>query len=374
MDKSKNSVELANYSHSSQVNNTNGDLNHPETCRFIAEHLARRIIDAQICISRAFRKRRLRLFAKNWKYLVDLYFNTSGNGEKEVYVVGEFSQNPWSEPIKMKYSLVHRCHTVRLPISNWWQFKFMVNDRFYCSEFHEKIATQDSFVNNIFLVKERPRTSLLNAPRQDNGKKLEPDVICKNIINQECSGLVTGTTLATKPTKAVKNPLLNLRKLSTCGTPQGSQPLTSKVKHAPRRSQRIAHPLSIAYSAKVIPELWSTRTKIKSGALKAPKLSVEYDPNLRKIQSSKPKMGRKNLLKKSKNSQSFLQRPVRLEDSDKLLGLGPENNWMILESTTTRKLMKPEIAGMPENRKTLGQRNYSYATLTPNEWFKLALR
>ena len=60
--------------------------------------------------------------------------------------------------------------------------------------------------------------------------------------------------------------------------------------------------------------------------MKVPKISVEYDPNLRKIQSSKPKMGRKNLLKKSKNSQSFLQRPVRLEDSDELLGLGSGNN------------------------------------------------
>ena len=84
----------------------------------IITHLANLMIQAQITISRAFRRRKIRKIRKT-HFLADIYYQDLKFSGEDVYLIGDFSKNPWDEKIKMKYSFSERCYTTRILLLNW---------------------------------------------------------------------------------------------------------------------------------------------------------------------------------------------------------------------------------------------------------------
>ena len=75
------------------------------------------ILHAQKVISKAVKSWILRRHAKqNKTYLADIYFEADYDIADVIYLVGDFSNPPWSQTIEMKYSFFHRAFRSKVKI------------------------------------------------------------------------------------------------------------------------------------------------------------------------------------------------------------------------------------------------------------------
>lgn len=96
----------------------------------IVQRIAELMIEAQVKISRAFRSWKLRWSRKNNLFLRDIFFDENISNFDEVYIMGDFTPQPWVDKVKMEYSLFFRAFRARVLIKDSNRFKFIVNGRY----------------------------------------------------------------------------------------------------------------------------------------------------------------------------------------------------------------------------------------------------
>lgn len=111
---------------------------------------AQQILNSQRIISRAVNRWRLRKLAKMNKYIVDIFYEADPDIANEVYLVGEFSNPQWKEPVLMNYSYFFRAFRAKVTMHEDCQFKFIVDGTFVCCPKYLLTYTPEKFTNNIF--------------------------------------------------------------------------------------------------------------------------------------------------------------------------------------------------------------------------------
>ena len=119
----------------------------------IVEWLALRYITAQKAISRAYRRWKLRSFHKNNVFLVDVYFDEFRSNIDDVYIVGDFTTQPWIDKIRMKYSFHFKWFKIQVRMRNRSEFKFICNGSYAWSTQYKTVLCQNFEENNVFTVR-----------------------------------------------------------------------------------------------------------------------------------------------------------------------------------------------------------------------------
>ena len=127
----------------------------------VIQRLAELMVEAQVKISRAYRGWKLKWSRKKNLFLRDIFFDENISNLDEVYIVGDFTSQPWVDKVKMEYSLYFRAFRARVLIKDSNQFKFIVNGRYQCSKLYKTTAIHQ---NNTFQVRENKskRNAYLN--------------------------------------------------------------------------------------------------------------------------------------------------------------------------------------------------------------------
>lgn len=140
----------------------------------IVNRLARMLINAQIVISRAYRKWYLRRSKANNIFDADIHIDENLNYDNEVYLIGAFTPNPWKDKLKMKYSYLHRSYCVRARLKEGSKFTFLVNGAY-------KISGQYEFVTGIFDEK----FNIFSLNKSNNFNTLYQLLIVKSLTMKE---------------------------------------------------------------------------------------------------------------------------------------------------------------------------------------------
>lgn len=164
----------------------------------IINRLARMMINAQIVISRAYRKWYLRRSKANNIFDVNIHIDENLNYDKQVYLFGDFTPYPWKDKLKLKYSYFHRSYCVRVRLKEGSKFSFLVDGTY-------KTSSQYEYVTGIF--DEKFNSFLLN--KSNNYNTLYQLLIVKSLNNerknyQRIDKLVNGLSNQIKSYKQTK--------------------------------------------------------------------------------------------------------------------------------------------------------------------------
>lgn len=180
-------------------------------CEEIVQTISLIMIKSQIAISRAFRKWRLRKLRKNNKFLLDIYFSTSGKEASEVSVIGEFAPKSWESKIPMRYSYFFQWFTARIIVYDWCLFKFIVDNHYVWSNNYHTFTTADSIVNNVFKLN---TSNILWI--KDKCVKRKTSKLRKSMSKEETSNnlpVINKNQSTLKHTDSIKNELFSFNKI-----------------------------------------------------------------------------------------------------------------------------------------------------------------
>jgi hypothetical protein len=103
----------------------------------VVDRIAHMLIRAQTVISRAYRRWYLRRSKANNIFEADIHIGELLHYNKQIYLLGDFTDNPWMDKLKMNYSYLHRSYFVRAQIMEGSKFKFQVNGTYKLSKGYE---------------------------------------------------------------------------------------------------------------------------------------------------------------------------------------------------------------------------------------------
>lgn len=120
-----------------------------DTQNEVVHRLAQLMLDAQIKISRLYRRYRLRKLASGGQYSTELFIGENVNPTDQVFIQGEFGVHSSLNNIEMKYSHLHRAFKVQLTLVANAKFRFLVNGRYQLSSIYQVTPSNK---DNIFTL------------------------------------------------------------------------------------------------------------------------------------------------------------------------------------------------------------------------------